>query len=259
MIAATVNAGVLLFTYAQSLQQAEGLAVREAVLKAARLRLRPHRHGDQRHPHRPAAAGPGAGSRRRDPAADGDCRHRRPGHRGAGGAVPDALPVPDGQRCRGRRGTRTRRPTLGCILCRHRSSPEHGAAARGGRSRRAAAPVEAPMKSATAPRRRTHPPLTCSSTPAAPSPLGWALGVAYPDLARTHAAALGAGDERDRLPDDLPDDDRAGLRAAAQGAGAAEAGAGEPGLQLRRSRRCWPGRWCRRCRARPNWRWASTW
>jgi HAE1 family hydrophobic/amphiphilic exporter-1 len=41
VIAATVNAGVLLFTYAQSLQQSEGLAAREAVLKAARLRLRP--------------------------------------------------------------------------------------------------------------------------------------------------------------------------------------------------------------------------
>lgn len=41
VIAASVNTGVLLFTYAQSLQQSEGLTVREAMLKAARLRLRP--------------------------------------------------------------------------------------------------------------------------------------------------------------------------------------------------------------------------
>jgi multidrug efflux pump subunit AcrB len=41
VIAAVVNAGVLLFTYALQLQQTERLSVRDAVLKAARLRLRP--------------------------------------------------------------------------------------------------------------------------------------------------------------------------------------------------------------------------
>jgi multidrug efflux pump subunit AcrB len=41
VIAAVVNAGVLLFTYALQLQQTERLSVRDAVLKAASLRLRP--------------------------------------------------------------------------------------------------------------------------------------------------------------------------------------------------------------------------
>jgi len=41
VVAAMVNAGVLLFTYARTLQQEEGLPAREAILKAAGLRLRP--------------------------------------------------------------------------------------------------------------------------------------------------------------------------------------------------------------------------
>ncbi len=41
VLAAAVNAGVLLFTYARGLQENEGLPVREAILTAARLRLRP--------------------------------------------------------------------------------------------------------------------------------------------------------------------------------------------------------------------------
>jgi multidrug efflux pump subunit AcrB len=41
VLAAVVNAGVLLFTYARGLQDAEGLTVHEAILKAAQLRLRP--------------------------------------------------------------------------------------------------------------------------------------------------------------------------------------------------------------------------
>lgn len=41
VIAAVVNAGVLLFTYAQLLQRSEQLSVRASVLKAAALRLRP--------------------------------------------------------------------------------------------------------------------------------------------------------------------------------------------------------------------------
>ena len=41
VVAAVVNAGVLLFTYARVLQEEEGLAVRESILKAAMLRLRP--------------------------------------------------------------------------------------------------------------------------------------------------------------------------------------------------------------------------
>lgn len=41
VIAAVINAGVLLFTYAQVLHVVDGLTVREAILKAAMLRLRP--------------------------------------------------------------------------------------------------------------------------------------------------------------------------------------------------------------------------
>lgn len=41
VVAAVVNAGVLLFTYARVLQEQEYLPVREAILKAAMLRLRP--------------------------------------------------------------------------------------------------------------------------------------------------------------------------------------------------------------------------
>jgi len=41
VIAAVVNAGVLLFTYARLLQEEERLSVRDAILKAAMLRLRP--------------------------------------------------------------------------------------------------------------------------------------------------------------------------------------------------------------------------
>lgn len=41
VLAAVVNAGVLLFTYARVLQNEEGMPVRQAILKAAKLRLRP--------------------------------------------------------------------------------------------------------------------------------------------------------------------------------------------------------------------------
>ena len=41
VLAAVVNAGVLLFTYARVLQDGEGLTVRDAILKSAQLRLRP--------------------------------------------------------------------------------------------------------------------------------------------------------------------------------------------------------------------------
>lgn len=41
VIAAVINAGVLLFTYARVLHAVDGLTVREAILKAAMLRLRP--------------------------------------------------------------------------------------------------------------------------------------------------------------------------------------------------------------------------
>ena len=41
VIAAVINAGVLLFTYARVLHAVDGLSVREAILKAAMLRLRP--------------------------------------------------------------------------------------------------------------------------------------------------------------------------------------------------------------------------
>jgi len=41
VLAAVVNAGVLLFTYARVLQTGEGLTVRDAILKSAQLRLRP--------------------------------------------------------------------------------------------------------------------------------------------------------------------------------------------------------------------------
>ncbi|MBR9982190.1 MAG: efflux RND transporter permease subunit, partial [Desulfatitalea sp.] len=41
VLAAAVNAGVLLFTYARGLQETAGLSVREAILTAAELRLRP--------------------------------------------------------------------------------------------------------------------------------------------------------------------------------------------------------------------------
>jgi multidrug efflux pump subunit AcrB len=41
VLAATVNAGVLLFTYAGSLQNQGGLPVRQAIITAAKLRLRP--------------------------------------------------------------------------------------------------------------------------------------------------------------------------------------------------------------------------
>ena len=41
VIAAVVNAGVLLFTYARVLQEEQRLSVRESILKAAKLRLRP--------------------------------------------------------------------------------------------------------------------------------------------------------------------------------------------------------------------------
>lgn len=41
VLAAAVNAGVLLFAYARNLQETSGLSVRDAILTAARLRLRP--------------------------------------------------------------------------------------------------------------------------------------------------------------------------------------------------------------------------
>jgi len=41
VLAAVVNAGVLLFTYARALQNEERMPVRQAILKAAKLRLRP--------------------------------------------------------------------------------------------------------------------------------------------------------------------------------------------------------------------------
>lgn len=41
VLAAAVNAGVLLFTYARGLQDTGGLSVKEAILSAAELRLRP--------------------------------------------------------------------------------------------------------------------------------------------------------------------------------------------------------------------------
>ncbi len=41
VLAAAVNAGVRLFTYARGLQETGGLSVREAILTAAELRLRP--------------------------------------------------------------------------------------------------------------------------------------------------------------------------------------------------------------------------
>ncbi|MDZ7622207.1 MAG: efflux RND transporter permease subunit [Candidatus Competibacteraceae bacterium] len=41
VLAAVVNAGVLLFTYARVLQDGEGLTVRDAILQSAKLRLRP--------------------------------------------------------------------------------------------------------------------------------------------------------------------------------------------------------------------------
>jgi multidrug efflux pump subunit AcrB len=41
IVAATVNDGVLLLTFANELQQTEGLSPRDAVIKAAKIRLRP--------------------------------------------------------------------------------------------------------------------------------------------------------------------------------------------------------------------------
>lgn len=90
VVAATVNDGVLLLTYANDLQVQQGLTSHLAMVDAAKIRLRPRVMSTVTDHDRLSASGAQSGGRRRYAATDGGRGNRRIGDGNAGCVVPDA-------------------------------------------------------------------------------------------------------------------------------------------------------------------------